>query len=116
MTAKKQEMQRQHTFAQFQDGTPSKGDGAMLINSLSLIARGNKRRDIHNEKSMNDVRNAVGLYTIRYPLAHSFLEGATKRESAFKKSGTKQMNHVRGTDGWFRSMLVLEVRIYEKTV
>ena len=58
---------------------------------------------------MNTVRHSVGLY-LYYPLANSILDGSSKREIAFKLSGIKQMNHVRGTDGWFKSMFVLEVR------
>lgn len=58
---------------------------------------------------MNGMRQFVGLYK-NYKLADDILKGASKREKAFKASGAKQLNHVRGTDGWFRSMLVLEVR------
>lgn len=35
------------------------------------------------------------------------------REAAFKKRGTKQLNHVRGTDGWWLSMMVIEVRCFQ---
>lgn len=59
---------------------------------------------------MNGVRQLVGLYK-DFILADDILKGASKRQKAFKASGNKQLNHVRGTDGWFRSMLVLEVRL-----
>ena len=62
-----------------------------------------------NERTMNDVRFGVGLYQ-NFPLANAILAGSYKRERALKKSGHKQMNHVRGTDGWWRSMLVIEDR------
>ena len=77
---------------------------------------GNKKNDTTTtgtgctSNSMNTVRHSVGLY-LNYPLANSILDGSSKREIAFKLSGIKQMNHVRGTDGWFKSMFVLEVRL-----
>jgi hypothetical protein len=71
-------MKRQSTLSMFQDGAPSRGDGEVLLHSLSMIARGNNKKEIHKEKVMNDVRQSVGLYK-RYPLANDILAGALKR-------------------------------------
>jgi hypothetical protein len=72
-------MQKQATMSSlYQDGAPSKGDGEVLLHSLSMIARGNNRQDIHKEKAMNDVRHSVGLYK-SYPLTNDILAGALKR-------------------------------------
>eukprot|EP00934_Nitzschia_sp_Nitz4_P006552 Nitzschia sp. Nitz4//scaffold58_size112336//30470//31967//NITZ4_004023-RA/size112336-augustus-gene-0.2-mRNA-1//1//CDS//3329554959//6542//frame0 len=103
------------SFADFQDGCPAVRETEILFNSLSMIARGNNGKDIHKETKMNDVRHAVGLY-VNYPLANDILAGANKREQSFKAGGAKQMNHVRGTDGWFRSMMVLEVRAFDNYI
>mmetsp|Transcript_59228 Transcript_59228/g.171144 ORF Transcript_59228/g.171144 Transcript_59228/m.171144 type:complete len:419 (-) Transcript_59228:179-1435(-) len=100
------------TFAEFMDGAPSRRDGEKLLHSLSMIARGNLKKDIHKEKVMNDMRYSVGLYN-KYILANEMLSGSGKREKAFKAGGHKQMNHRRGTDGWFLSMFVLEVRAFD---
>jgi putative membrane protein len=67
------------------------------------------KKNQNSERAMNHVRLGVGLYK-NFPLAHATLEGSEKREAALKESGHKQMNHVRGTDGWWRSMLVIEDR------
>lgn len=67
------------------------------------------KKNQNSERAMNHVRLGVGLYK-NFPLAHAALEGSEKREAALKESGHKQMNHVRGTDGWWRSMLVIEDR------
>ena len=82
---------------------PSKNNNGNKKNDTTTIGTG-------TSNSMNTVRHSVGLY-LNYPLANSILDGSSKREIAFKLSGIKQMNHVRGTDGWFKSMFVLEVRI-----
>jgi len=58
---------------------------------------------------MDEVRWKVGLYQ-NFPLANAILKGSSKREKALQESGFNQMNHVRGTDGWWRSMLVIEDR------
>mmetsp|Transcript_17810 Transcript_17810/g.44437 ORF Transcript_17810/g.44437 Transcript_17810/m.44437 type:complete len:498 (-) Transcript_17810:69-1562(-) len=58
---------------------------------------------------MDEVRWKVGLYQ-NFPLANGILRNSQKRETALMKSGDKQMNHVRGTDGWWLSMLVIEDR------
>ena len=58
---------------------------------------------------MDEVRWKVGLYQ-NFPLANAILKASHKRETALQKSAHKQMNHVRGTDGWWRSMLVIEDR------
>lgn len=72
------DLKRQGTLSIYQDGAPSKRDGEVLLHSLSMIARGNNRKDIHKEKVMNDVRHSVGLYK-GYPLANDVLAGAQKR-------------------------------------
>ncbi len=69
---------RQEAISIYQDGAPSKRDGELLLHSLSMIARGNSRKDIHKEKAMNDLRQSVGLY-MNYPLANDMLAGALKR-------------------------------------
>lgn len=69
---------RNGNFSNYQDGAPSKGDGELLLNSLSMIARGNFAKDIHREKSMNDVRHSVGLY-VNFPLANDLIAGERKR-------------------------------------
>jgi hypothetical protein len=122
------------SLADFADGKPTNGKGNQGIFSMSLVARGEK--DLHKEKSMNGVRYSLGLYA-NYPLANGILCGGAKRcvdeyrfdvlivrldvdyanvlspflkrEAAFKKGGAKQMNHVRGTDGWTRTLFVSEV-------
>lgn len=94
------------SVADFQDGASSPNKRGSF--SLSMLLKGDKDT-LHQEKSMNGVRQFLGLYR-NFELADDILSGATKREEAFKKSGAKQLNHVRGTDGWFRSMFVLEVR------
>lgn len=71
-------MSRKESMSIFQDGAPSKGDGEVLLHSLSMIARGNNKKDFHKEKTMNDVRLSVGLYS-SYPLANNILAGARKR-------------------------------------
>ena len=83
---------------------PSKNNNGNKKNDTTTTGTGCTSRN-----SMNTVRHSVGLY-LNYPLANSILDGSSKREIAFKLSGIKQMNHVRGTDGWFKSMFVLEVR------
>jgi putative membrane protein len=59
--------------------------------------------------AMNEVRLKVGLYQ-NFPLANAILHGSHRREVALKKSGDKQMSHVRGTDGWYRSIMIIEDR------
>lgn len=76
--ARKQNLMRMMTFTSLMDGAPSKRDGEALLYSLSMIARGNNKKDIHKEKSMNDVRFSVGLYN-DYPLANDILAGSLKR-------------------------------------
>ena len=65
-------------MSNYQDGAPSKGNGEVLLHSLSMIIRGNNKREIHKEKVMNDVRHAVGLYK-NFPLTNDILAGALKR-------------------------------------
>jgi len=65
-------------LSEFQDGAPSKRDGEVLLKSLSMIARGNYKKDIHAEKAMDDFRHSVGLY-VSYPLANDILAGSLKR-------------------------------------
>jgi hypothetical protein len=93
------------SFSDFQDGASSSYKRGSF--SLSILLKGDKDT-LHREKSMNGVRQFVGLYK-NFKLADDILTGASTRENAFKRSGVKQMNHARGTDGWFRSMFVLEV-------
>jgi hypothetical protein len=71
-------LRRTHTISNFQDGTPAKSDGESASFTLSLIARGNQKRELHSEKSMNNVRCSLGLY-MNYPLANDILSGARKR-------------------------------------
>jgi len=92
------------SFSDFQDG----GSTPKRLSFLGSIGN-----SIHRETSMNGVRQLVGLYK-DFILADDILKGASKRQKAFKASGNKQLNHVRGTDGWFRSMLVLEVRAIDR--
>lgn len=71
-------MKSRATYADLQDGKPSKGDGQLLLHSLSMIAQGHTKDDIHKEKSMNDVRHSLGLY-LTYTLANDLLAGSLKR-------------------------------------
>ena len=97
------------SLSDFQDGGPSQE----LRESLSRFSFRSTFRGAGRESNMNGFRQLVGLYK-NYPLADQILEGSSRRQAAFKESGKKQLNHVRGTDGWFRSMLVLEVRAIDK--
>ena len=107
----RKELKRAFTVSEFQDGKPSSDDNNHLLYSLSLIARGHQR-ELHLEKSMNNVRCSLGLYN-NHPLAQTILLGAPKRTAAFKTSGAKQLNHVRGTDGWWRTIMMIEVRFFQ---
>mmetsp|Transcript_26155 Transcript_26155/g.72991 ORF Transcript_26155/g.72991 Transcript_26155/m.72991 type:complete len:502 (-) Transcript_26155:208-1713(-) len=89
----------------FQDGTPESRKPDFPMFSFGRMKLDNMRC----EKQINSMRCSLGLYR-DYPLANSILSNAAVREKALKFSGKKQLNHVRGTDGWWRSMLVLEVR------
>jgi hypothetical protein len=82
-------MQRTLTFSDFQDGAAPKEND--FLHSLSMIARGNNKRERHTEKSMNDVRHSVGLY-MSYPLANGILAGATKRYANEANSITADLN------------------------
>lgn len=64
------------------------------------------------EATMNNVRFQIGLYK-NYPLAQSLLAGATKREKILKENGIKQTDHIKGTDGWMRSMMAVEPRCFD---
>jgi hypothetical protein len=64
--------------------------------------------DINESEFMQTVRKSIGLYT-SYPFAQALLEGEKIRENTLRKNCRKQINHVKGTDGWIKSMLVLEV-------
>jgi putative membrane protein len=68
-----------------------------------------KQKQTRQSAAMNAVRLKVGLYQ-NFPLANAILHGSHKREVALKTSGDKQMNHVRGTDGWYRSIMIVEDR------
>jgi len=61
------------------------------------------------ESAMNRVRLEVGLYR-NFPLAHNALSHSQKRVAALKENGQKQMDHVRATDGWWRTLLVVDER------
>lgn len=105
------------SMADFQDGkrfsamenTSILRDTAEAFHNVSQRFLGNESGTRNAYGAMNTVRLRVGLYR-NFPLARDILDGAAKREAALKKSGHKQMNHVRGTDGWWRSMLVIEDR------
>lgn len=56
------------------------------------------------EANMNNIRLSIGLYK-GYPLAQSMLNGATIREKILKEHGVKQTDHIKGTDGWIKSMV-----------
>ena len=60
-------------------------------------------------RRLDEKRWSVGLYA-NHPLANSLLKDAKTREIALKKACKKQTNHVRGTDNWYRTMLVVEDR------
>jgi hypothetical protein len=66
------------TYAQFQDGMPASHDIENQTFSFSKVAKRNSSGALHREKSMNDVRYSVGLYT-DYKLANAMLAGAKKR-------------------------------------
>ena len=101
------------SLSQFQDGAiydeVANSPISNMMASFGRVKKGQNKKELHKENSMNVVRKSLGLYS-DYPLANSLLNGSTKREKSFKTSGKKQLNHVRGTDGWWRSMLVVEVR------
>ena len=56
------------------------------------------------EANMNHIRLSIGLYK-GYPLAQAMLNGATIRERILKEHGVKQTDHIKGTDGWMKSMV-----------
>ena len=89
--------------------TPKNNNNNNNSNNRGNNNRAAKGRKVADERTMNNVRFGVGLYR-NFPLANAILAGSYKRETALKQSGHKQMNHVRGTDGWWRSMLVIEDR------
>jgi len=64
--------------------------------------------DIYENDFVQNVRLNVGLY-MDYPLAQSLLEGEEIREGILRKNCKKQINHVKCTDGWIKSMFVLGV-------
>jgi len=83
-------------------------------NGRGGIGNNHHNTSIHSKaqaqaNAMNRVRLGVGLYR-NFPLAHLTLANSPKRKAAFRKRGHKQMNHVRGTDGWWRTLLVIEDR------
>jgi len=59
--------------------------------------------------TMNHVRLGVGLYQ-NHPLANDMLLHSSTRETALQEGGAIQMNHVRGTDGWWRSFFIIQDR------
>ncbi|CAB9499612.1 UPF0187 protein [Seminavis robusta] len=61
------------------------------------------------ETSMNHIRLSVGLYK-GFPLAQSLLKGSPARERILKEHGIKQTDHIKGTDGWMKSMCAWEPR------
>ena len=78
-------MPPRRSFSQFQDGMSNRKSNAFEdIESqyeylpFRKAAKGHIERENQREKSMNDVRHSVGLYTM-YPLANSILAGASKR-------------------------------------
>jgi hypothetical protein len=75
--ARNQEMQRTVRFADIQDGRPGFDAGNELF-SLSLIARGHQKNELHSEENMNNVRCQLGLYK-NYPLAYSILINSSRR-------------------------------------
>ena len=112
---------RKHmSFADMSDGKPTKNVDMNDIKNFfshSLIARpsGHASTNLQREKSMNGLRFQLGLYA-NYPLANAILCGGSKREAALKSAGSKQMNHVRGTDGFLRTIFVLEARAIDKYI
>ena len=105
---------RMKSLSQFQDGGETSNNGPLLktmMTSFGRVKKGANKKELHKENSMNVVRKSLGLYQ-DYPLANALLAGSSKRAASFKQSGHKQLNHVRGTDGWWRSMLVIEVRFF----
>ena len=105
---------RMKSLSQFQDGGETSNNGPLLktmMTSFGRVKKGANKKELHKENSMNVVRKSLGLYQ-DYPLANALLAGSSKRAASFKQSGHKQLNHVRGTDGWWRSMLVIEVRLF----
>lgn len=56
------------------------------------------------EVNMNHIRLSIGLYK-GYPLAQAMLNGSTTRERILKEHGVKQTDHIKGTDGWMKSMV-----------
>mmetsp|Transcript_8461 Transcript_8461/g.20368 ORF Transcript_8461/g.20368 Transcript_8461/m.20368 type:complete len:446 (+) Transcript_8461:146-1483(+) len=102
---------RLNSLSDFQDGGPSHQRRSSLQFSFRSTFNNNTANPerLAKENDMNGFRQFVGLYK-NFPLADDVLKGASYRQEAFKESGKKQLNHVRGTDGWFRSMLTLEVR------
>ena len=118
------------SMADFQDGKRHSGglettsilqDTAEAFHNISTRFGFSHNKDLNKEngggnknheariRAMNHVRLKVGLYQ-NYPLANAILRGSDAREKALRRGGHKQMNHVRGTDGWWRSMLVVEDR------
>ncbi|VEU34114.1 unnamed protein product [Pseudo-nitzschia multistriata] len=69
----------------------------------------NVNKSNNESAAMDRVRLGVGLYR-NFPLARQALQNSQNRQAALKKGGHKQMNHVRGTDGWWRTLLTIEDR------
>ena len=67
------------------------------------------------EADMNHIRLSTGLYK-GYPLAQALLKGAPAREKILKEHGVKQTNHIKGTDGWMKSMCAWEPRAIDNFI
>jgi hypothetical protein len=59
-------------------------------------------------EDMDRFRHSMGLYH-EYALAESMIGGEKERDKALLESGGKQLNHVKATDGWLRSMITIDV-------
>ena len=79
-------MDRMNSLSDFQDGGPSPQRRNSLQYSFRSTFRGAEK-----ENEQNGFRQFVGLYK-NYPLADDILNGATKRQVAFKESGKKCLN------------------------
>uniref|UniRef100_A0A7S1VRX8 Bestrophin homolog n=1 Tax=Grammatophora oceanica TaxID=210454 RepID=A0A7S1VRX8_9STRA len=71
--------------------------------------------DSTSATEMASIRLNLGLYGT-YPLAKALLKHAAKRHAFLKQMGHKQIRSVKGTDGWFASILLWDARALDNVI
>lgn len=109
----------QLSIQDFQDGKRRFGDKENttiveatqqgLTNVSSRLGFTTSNNAQQRSRRLDEKRWSIGLYA-NHPLANDLLKDSKPREIALKRAADKQLNHVRGTDGWWRTMLVIEDR------